>query len=333
MKKAVKITRGGKGWGGPLTVFATEQQTVVASVTGGGIHPLAKHIADLLGVEAVDGFNNKVEPETIIIAVVDCGGTLRCGVYPKMGVKTIDIHPISPSGPLSKYMTPENFVSGVQESDVTLIEDGEAVAAESASQSSGSAQQKSEPEPKQAQAPRQKGFMGLITSIGRGVGNVVNVFYQAGRDSLDIVLKNIVPFMIFVSVMVGVILYTGIGDIIANAIKPLAGSLPGLLLISVICALPFLSPVLGPGAVIAQVIGVLLGVEIGKGTIAVSYSLPALFAINSQVGCDFIPVALTMAEATDEAVEAGVPAMLFSRLVTGPVAVLVGFVFSIGLYA
>lgn len=83
---------------------------------------------------------------------------------------------------------------------------------------------------------------------------------------------------------------------------------------------------------IAQVIGVLLGVEIGKGTIPVSYSLPALFAINSQVGCDFVPIALTLAEAEEDTVNYGVPAMLFSRLITGPAAVLIAFVFSFGLY-
>lgn len=112
----------------------------------------------------------------------------------------------------------------------------------------------------------------------------------------------------------------------------LAGSLPGLLGLSVFCAsVPV--PVLGPGAVIAQVVGVLLGVEIGKGTIPIAYSLPALFAINSQVGCDFVPVALTLAEAEDDTVSAGVPAMLFTRLVTGPAAVLVAYLLSFGLYS
>ncbi len=98
MKPSVTITKGSSGWGGPLTVYETETRKVVASVTGGSIHPLAEKIASLLGVPVVDAFNNKVEPDTIIIAVVDCGGTLRCGVYPKMGVKTIDIHPISRPG-------------------------------------------------------------------------------------------------------------------------------------------------------------------------------------------------------------------------------------------
>ncbi|MBS4929558.1 MAG: PTS glucitol/sorbitol transporter subunit IIB, partial [Anaerostipes sp.] len=259
MKPSVTITKGSSGWGGPLTVYETETRKVVASVTGGSIHPLAEKIASLLGVPVVDAFNNKVEPDTIIIAVVDCGGTLRCGVYPKMGVKTIDIHPISPSGPLSKYIKEDNFVSGTTLDCIT--QSGEAVPSEP--EVSGQAV----PEPAEIKesspAPGGNQFFNFITSMGRGIGSIVNVFYQAGRDTLDIVLKNILPFMIFVSIMVGIINYTGIGDLLANAIKPLAGSLPGLLGLSVFCAIPFLSPVLGPGAVIAQVVGVLLGVEIG----------------------------------------------------------------------
>ena len=169
--------------------------------------------------------------------------------------------------------------------------------------------------------------------IGRGVGGVVGRMYQAGRDAVEIVIRTILPFIAFVGLIVGIIQATGIGDLLANTLSPLASSLGGLLLLSVIISIPVLSPLLGPGAVIAQIIGVLLGTQIAEGNIPPQYALPALFAINPQVGCDFIPVGLSLGEAEPETVEIGVPAILFSRMVTGPLSVVIAFVASIGLYA
>ena len=177
------------------------------------------------------------------------------------------------------------------------------------------------------------GLTAIVVKIGRAVGGVVGTLYQAGRDSVDTVIRNVIPFMAFISFIIGLILTTGIGEWIAKGIKGSASSLPGLLLISVVCAIPILSPLLGPGAVIAQIVGTLLGVEIGKGNIPAQYSLPALFAINPQVGCDFIPVGLALGEAEPETVEIGVPAVLFSRLITGPLAVVIAYFASFGLYS
>ena len=173
----------------------------------------------------------------------------------------------------------------------------------------------------------------VLVTIGRSIGGVVGTLYQAGRDSIDTIIRNILPFMAFIAVLIGIINETGIGDWLAHLIEPLASNLIGLLAISIFCAIPVLSPVLGPGAVIAQVVGVLLGTRIGEGDIAPQYALPALFAINPQVGCDFIPVGLALGEAETETVEVGVPAVLFSRLITGPLAVVIAYFASFGLYS
>ncbi len=174
---------------------------------------------------------------------------------------------------------------------------------------------------------------GFLVRMGRGVGGVVGALYQAGREAIDQVIVNILPFMAFIALVIGVILQTGIGDAIANGLAPFAGSLPGLILISIVCAIPILSPLLGPGAVIAQVVGTLLGSTlIAQGTIPANFALPALFAINPQVGCDFIPVGLALGEAEPETVEVGVPAVLFSRLITGPLAVILAWLVSFGMY-
>ncbi len=173
----------------------------------------------------------------------------------------------------------------------------------------------------------------FLEKIGRGVGKVVGVLYQAGRDSVDQVIKNVLPFMAFISMIIGIILATGVGNFLANTLAPLSSSLLGLLIMTFIVGFPVLSPLLGPGAVIAQIIGTLLGTLIGEGSIPPQMALPALFAINPQVGCDFIPVGLSLGEAEPETVEIGVPAVLFSRFITGPIAVVLAWLASFGLYS
>ena len=174
----------------------------------------------------------------------------------------------------------------------------------------------------------------FIVTIGKGAGIVVGTLYNSGRQAVDQVIRNILPFMCFISFVIGFILYTGIGTWIADNVKDLANNPIGLIVLSILGGIPILSPILGPGAVMAQVIGTLIGSTlIAKGTMQPSLALPALFAINSQVGCDFVPVGLALGEAEPETVEVGVPAVLFSRQITGPIAVVIAYLASFGLYS
>ncbi|VBB07287.1 Hypothetical protein LUCI_2531 [Lucifera butyrica] len=339
MYKAITISQGSGGWGGPLTIMPTDICNKIVSVTGGGIHPVAAKIAEMTGCEAIDGFTKSVPDDQILVAVVDCGGTARCGVYPKKKIFTVNLTPVGKVGPLAQYITENLYVSAVTESCLRYAGEGAILTSKEGLVAAGTGPRTAHSEPKtKAQARAEIAAMNvnkkrnIITRLGIGVGGVVNKFYQAGRETIDMVVKTILPFMAFVSMIIGIIKVSGIGNLIANTISPLASTLPGMLVISVVCSLPFISPVLGPGAVIAQVVGTLLGVEFGLGHIPAQYALPALFAINGQVGCDFVPVGLSLGEADPETIEMGVPAVLYSRLITGPLAVIIAYFFSFGMY-
>ena len=168
---------------------------------------------------------------------------------------------------------------------------------------------------------------------GKFVGSIVATLYQAGRDTIDMVLKNVLPFMAFVSFLIGLITSTGVGDWIAGGLTALASSIIGLVMLVVHLLDPDPFSAAGPGR------GDRLDhrrpdrrPRSGPERFPPQYALPALFAIDSQVGCDFIPVGLALAEAEPETTEMGVPAVLVSRMITGPVSVILAYFASFGMY-
>lgn len=329
--KSVTVSKGNHGWGGPLVITPTDEKPYVISVTGGGIDPVAQKIADLTGAKVVDSFENPVPKEQTCAAVINCGGTARSGVYPKMKILTINTVAITPAGPLAKFIKEDIFVSGVDASNIATASDTEVHQSEEAQVNEKIVDQndaKTKTSTNTSSQKKEGGFLKLIDSVGKIAGEFVNTFYQAGRDTIDTLIKNVLPFMAFVATLVGIINYSGIGKVLANILSPLAGNIVGLVVLSIICALPFLSPILGPAAVIAAVVGTLIGQQIATGVVPMYLALPALFAIDAQAGCDFIPVGLTLGEAEPDTITSGTPAVLFSRLLTAPIAVLIAYGFS-----
>ena len=321
--KAVRIDRGPGGWGGPLVIKLTPERDKIVAVTGGGIPPEALRLAELTGGIAIDGFKAPPVESEIAAVVIDCGGTARCGVYPRKRIPTVNLTPVGQSGPLAQFITEDIYVSGVKVNNIKLADGSEPVTAsgsKSMTEPFGGAAAHKAASAATASQGQAGGLVGLITGIGRVMGRVVGVLFNAGRRSVDQVIRNVIPFMAFVTMMIGIINYTGVGNWLAHLMEPLAGNILGLLILSAICGLPFLSPILGPGAVIAQVIGAaIIGPAIGNGSIPPAMALPALFAYNTQVGCDFVPVGLALGEAKPETIQIGVPAVLISRQIMGPV--------------
>lgn len=335
--KSVKVERGSGGWGGPLTITPTDQKHTILYVTGGNRPAIIDKLIKLTGMKAVDGFKTSIPDNQVAVAVVDCGGTLRCGIYPKKKIKTINILPTGKSGPLADFMTPELYVSAVDVDQITPVDGaGEESSAEGkADQETAKAEEGKDSDAKidtQKTLTQQKNG-GFIARVGVGVGKVVATFNQAAKKSIKTVINTILPFMAFVSLLIGIINASGIGKWFAKLMTPLAGNVWGLMLLGFICSLPFLSPLLGPGGVIGQIIGTLIGVEIGKGNIPPQYALPALFAINTQNGCDFIPVGLGLMDADSKTVEVGVTSVLYSRFINGVPRVFVAWLASFGLYS
>lgn len=120
--RKVKIKAGSGGWGGPIIVEPKPGRDRIYSVVGGGIHPVAQRIAELTGGVLVDGLNERCELSHIAVAVVDCGGTARIGVYPMKKIPTVDVYGARPSSPLTRFVTPDLFVSGVSPGDIELID-------------------------------------------------------------------------------------------------------------------------------------------------------------------------------------------------------------------
>ena len=339
--RAIRVEKGNGGFGGPLTIQGTEKKNKVMYITGGGIAPeILPKIVELSGLEPVNGFKTSAPEDELALVIIDCGGTLRCGLYPKKRIPTININPVGKAGPLAQFIKEDIYVSGVTNANISLADGSEAPiaseAAPAAAEEAVPAEEKKggiDTTKKLSEQMAESGKGNALAKIGLGAGKVVATFNQAARDAVQTAINTLLPFMAFVSMLIGIINGTGFGTFFSTLLQPLLGSIPGLLVLGIICSIPGLSAILGPGAVISQILGGIMGAEIAAGRISPSLALVGLFALNCHAACDFIPVGLGLAEAETETVEVGVMSVMYSRFITSWIRVLLAVVFSIGMYA
>lgn len=121
--RSIRVERGPGGFGGPLTITPTEQRNKVMYITGGGAEPeCLQKIVELTGLTPVNGFKTNCPEEELALVIIDCGGTLRCGIYPKKGIPTINVMPVGKSGPMAQFITETIYVSAVTSEQVSLAD-------------------------------------------------------------------------------------------------------------------------------------------------------------------------------------------------------------------
>ena len=346
--RSIRIVSGDGGFGGPLVITPTSEKHTVIYMTGGNREPepLAR-ILELSGMQAVNLGKDSCPEEEVALAIVDCGGTLRCGIYPKKGIPTVNIMATGKSGPLAQYITEDIYVSAVTSEEVSLANEewsdyeSDLIDTSFEEQSSASEQTTAQANGVTAQAngvieeAESSADSRLSQALGPviAVSKVISIFQQSARDAVRTCLEMILPFMGFAALFIGICRGSGLTEFLAGLMKPMSASVLGLLAIGVICSIPGLSAVLGAGATAAQVFAAVIGELIATGGIMPALALPALFAINCQCACDFIPVGLGMTEAKKETTQVGIAAVTMSRFLTGWIRILIALVFSIGLYA
>jgi len=125
---------------------------------------------------------------------------------------------------------------------------------------------------------------------------------------------------------------SGLVRAMVDDLVPVTGFVPAALLLLVISLIPVISPLVGPGIIIAVLAVILTGEQIAAGAVTPLMALPAFCAIDVLVGGKIIPRAFAMGETEPETIDAGVPMVFFTRLITIPAAVAVAYLFSFILF-
>jgi len=143
-----------------------------------------------------------------------------------------------------------------------------------------------------------------------------------------IVIRPALPTLFGAALVFAGLYYTGLERTMTDNLSLAIGFIPAVLLVALISFIPFFSPLLGPGLLVALLAGLLTGEQLAAGLTNPFMLLPALFAIDVQIGNRFIPRSFALGETEPETLNAGVPGVFFTRLITVPAAVTTAYFFS-----
>ena len=335
----VFVRPGQGGWGVGLVICPSGKKNKVASVTSGGIHPVAQRIGTLLHCEVIDSFTESVPEDEILCAVVDCGGTARIGVYPRKGILTIDVNPISPSGPLVRYITDELFVSGVSVEEVSFMEN-ESLNLGSAPNTRASHDQNETEPPILNTSDAANQSINIITKLNINGSSyilrfinralyVLGVIRESAKDTIHIVLFSVLPLMLVASLFITLVKVLDLVGAFTSVFKASLGSWPGLIAVALILTLPKFASSFSAAGIVGQYLIIMLAFAIGARTIGYVWLLPALIAVNGQVGSDFLPTALGMSNTTKSVFANAIKIFPRSREITTIVMLLMALMVSL----
>ena len=136
MSTTLKVRAGKGGWGKELLINFPAGKKIMYMV--GGTRPaLVDRLVELTGLEAVDGFKESCGYDEMAVAVIDCGGSMRCGLYPKNNVPTLNVMPTGKSGVMAKHINESNYVSNVDASCISMAGAHESAPGAAAAPSAG----------------------------------------------------------------------------------------------------------------------------------------------------------------------------------------------------
>jgi len=145
-------------------------------------------------------------------------------------------------------------------------------------------------------------------------------------------VKIILPPLITGALVFAALNGSGLVRAMIDDLAPVTGFVPAALLLLLISLIPVISPLVGPGIIIAVLAVILTGEQIAAGAVTPLMALPAFCAIDVLIGGKIIPRAFALGETEPETIDAGVPVIFFTRLITIPAAVAVAYLFSFILF-